>query len=155
MLPGRIEHIWAWLSEHREVVEGYAVVDDMDLSFDFTGQQPREQGPSSCTAALRADRNLGACTQPSCIADHFVRTPGTVGLDTAHSLLRGVHSAWIQQFSMHSRQDYPVAMLHGCSQSCRRSQLSRRCGSHSSRSPCQLQLASACQLSRGGGSMIG
>ncbi|CAE7691898.1 cfr [Symbiodinium pilosum] len=34
----------------------------MDLSFDFTG----------------------ACTQPSCIADHFVRTPGTVGLSSGH-----------------------------------------------------------------------
>ena len=35
---GRVDHIWTWLSEHRDQVEGYAVVDDMDLSLDSTSQ---------------------------------------------------------------------------------------------------------------------
>ncbi|OLQ02962.1 Ribosomal RNA large subunit methyltransferase Cfr [Symbiodinium microadriaticum] len=58
----RVEHIWTWLSEHRDKVEGYAVVDDMDLSLDSTSLH----------------------SQPSLIAAHFVRTPGTVGLSSGH-----------------------------------------------------------------------
>lgn len=60
----RVEHIWSWLAEHRDEVVGYAVVDDMDLSeeLDVTGFR----------------------TQPSCIAGHFVRTPGSVGLTSGH-----------------------------------------------------------------------
>mmetsp|Transcript_36156 Transcript_36156/g.84645 ORF Transcript_36156/g.84645 Transcript_36156/m.84645 type:complete len:238 (+) Transcript_36156:3-716(+) len=58
----RVDHIWTWLSEHRDQVEGYAVVDDMDLSLDSTSFH----------------------SQPSRIAAHFVRTPGTVGLSSGH-----------------------------------------------------------------------
>mmetsp|Transcript_57356 Transcript_57356/g.134259 ORF Transcript_57356/g.134259 Transcript_57356/m.134259 type:complete len:242 (-) Transcript_57356:70-795(-) len=60
----RVERIWSWLAEHRDQVEGYAVVDDMDLSLetDYTGFR----------------------TQPSCIAGHFVRTPSAVGLTSGH-----------------------------------------------------------------------
>jgi len=58
----RVEQIWSWLAEHRSEVDGYAVVDDMDLS----------------TEAGR----LGP--QPSPICGHFVRTPSSTGLSSAH-----------------------------------------------------------------------
>lgn len=60
----RVEHIWSWLAQHRDEVVGYAVVDDMDLS---------EESDAT-----------GFRTQPSCIAGHFVRTPGNVGLTSGH-----------------------------------------------------------------------
>ena len=60
----RVEHIWSWLAQHRDEVVGYAVVDDMDLS---------EESDAT-----------GFRTQPSCIAGHFVRTPGSVGLTSGH-----------------------------------------------------------------------
>lgn len=59
----RVDQIWSWLAEHRHEVEGYAVVDDMDLSVEM---------------------GRHGCSQPSAIKDHFVRTPASVGLSSSH-----------------------------------------------------------------------
>ncbi|CAE8742011.1 unnamed protein product, partial [Polarella glacialis] len=61
----RVEQIWSWLALHREEVEGYAVLDDMDLS-----EEPERRG--------------GFGTKPSRICSHCVRTPSTTGLTSAH-----------------------------------------------------------------------
>ncbi|CAJ1368018.1 unnamed protein product, partial [Effrenium voratum] len=59
----RVDHIWSWLAGHRGEVEGYAVVDDMDLS--------------------EAKDSAGFRTR-SRIAAHFVRTPSHEGLTSGH-----------------------------------------------------------------------
>lgn len=59
----RIEHIWSWLAEHVDQIEGYAVVDDTDLS-----EEPDGRGFAA----------------PSRIAGHFVKTPSSTGLTSGH-----------------------------------------------------------------------
>lgn len=59
----RIEHIWSWLADHADQIEGYAVVDDTDLS-----EEPDGRG---FTASSR-------------IAGHFVKTPSSTGLTSGH-----------------------------------------------------------------------
>lgn len=59
----RVDQIWSWLAEHRHEVDGYAVVDDMDLSVEM---------------------GRHGCSQPSAIKEHFVRTPSSVGLSSSH-----------------------------------------------------------------------
>eukprot|EP00930_Biecheleria_cincta_P085804 TRINITY_DN75169_c0_g1_i1.p1 TRINITY_DN75169_c0_g1~~TRINITY_DN75169_c0_g1_i1.p1 ORF type:complete len:283 (-),score=28.68 TRINITY_DN75169_c0_g1_i1:422-1270(-) len=59
----RIEHIWSWLADHAGQIEGYAVVDDTDLS-----EEPDRRG----------------FTAPSRIAAHFVKTPSNTGLTSGH-----------------------------------------------------------------------
>lgn len=59
----RIEHIWSWLADHADQIEGYAVVDDTDLS-----EEPDGRG----------------FTSSSRIAGHFVKTPSSTGLTSGH-----------------------------------------------------------------------
>lgn len=58
----RIDQIWAWLAKHSGEVEGYAVIDDADLSTEIVGVE------------IRASR----------IADHCVRPDCQIGLTTEH-----------------------------------------------------------------------
>lgn len=59
----RIEHVWSWLADHGDQIEGYAVVDDTDLS-----EEPDGRGFAA----------------PSRIAGHFVKTPSSTGLTSGH-----------------------------------------------------------------------
>ena len=132
--PGRVEHIWAWLSEHRDQVEGYAVVDDMDLSLDSTGHGQsiglhhisiscRRAQHFLCAGSTVMCAMSGVRTQPSCIAAHFVRTPSAVGREASarsnHNLAQTDHPCLLGQ-------DSHLATCHGSSPSCRKSRPCQR-----------------------------